>query len=489
MSYSVIIVDDEKLVINSLALGFDWSATDFEIIATFQNSKEALEQIKLLKPDVVFTDIKMPGLSGLEMMSLLNDQLPATKFVFISGHEDFAYAKKALDLGAMGYLLKPLEDEEILEVLEHMKSQFTDAQNHLEAMFYSMVQNNAPETKDLFQKTFLNVYLHSQQYCIAASILDIAAELQGFVHFTKIKYGKDVYFYFMEDSSILESPGFYQRIRHAIHIGQIKNFSYVMKDPEKDLLQEIESLFNSVYSFYFHGLAIPPNYLAQSVSHSAPSSYFKLLEEAYCKDTIVDMIELLKNVSTLYGEEERTILDALRIYNLIMSLLFRRDNVFFDVPFTSPQQLTESFSDFQNMIDYLRNTLSIQSSSFGKLNLNLIKNDTFKQIITYISQNFASPISFQKICQEYSINPSYLSQVFQRELGTTFTHYLTDLRIHYAKHLLEHTNMIIAEISEKVGYDHYFYFSKLFKKYTSLSPTQYREQLKEKQEGGGKPPA
>lgn len=479
MSYSVIIVDDEKMVINSLALGFDWASTDFEVIATFQNSKEALEQIKILRPDVVFSDIKMPGFSGLDMMSEICKEYPSVKFVFISGYEDFSYAHKALTLGASGYCLKPLEDEEILEVLESIKLKLIDSQNNLDALFYSMVQNGSVESMNLFINTLSSQYQLSNYFSIAASIQDIAFEFHGYVPFIKIKYEKDTYFYFINDTDFLDSPGLSLRIRHAIHQQVISNFFYVKIHSTENILESIMLLFNHVYSFFFQNQAISYQYALKKNKPLTPSPFFRKLEEAYCKDKPVEIMETLKNFNTLYAEEDRTITEALRIYNLVMASIFRRDDTYFDDPFTRPHQLANSFKNFDEMIAYFIQTIGGQNSSFGRLNMERIKNDTFKQILNYINLNFASPISFQKICQDYAINPSYLSQVFQRELDTTFTCYLADLRINYAKDLLTHTNMLIAEVSEKVGYDQYFYFSKIFKKHTSLSPTQYREQMRE----------
>lgn len=480
MPYSVILVDDEKLVLNSLALGFDWSSTDFEVIAAFQDSEEAMKQIRILKPDLIFTDIRMPGLSGLDMMAALKKDVPSSKFVFISGHEDFSYAKRALSLGASGYCLKPLEDDEIFELLHRIKMQLEDTQNSLEALFYSMLQTGSEKSLQQFHRTFLDIQIHSQVYCIAASIQDISSELQGFIPFSKIKYEKNTYFYFIADTSFLELPGLTFRLRHAIAKKHILNFAYLEMSADKDLLKEIELLLNSVYSFFFRGLTIPQTYAVSDNVPSAPSPFFKSLEAVYCKDSLVELMELLKNYQTEYPEKDRSITDAQGIYNLIMSALFRKDNSYFDVAFTSPVQLTSAFKDLNDMISYLLNTISERNSSYQMPNLDMIKNDTFKQILNYVGQNFTSQISFQKICKDYFINPSYLSQIFQRELGTTFTNYLTDLRINYAKDLLEHTNLIISEISEKVGYDQYFYFSKIFKKYTLQSPTQYRESVQRK---------
>ncbi|MEG0901749.1 MAG: response regulator, partial [Clostridia bacterium] len=111
--HKVMIVDDERMIINSLALGFNWKSSGFEVIATATSGQEALRLLESLHPDVVFTDIKMPGTSGLDLMIEAKKRYPRLLFVVISGHADFTYAQKAIQLGAIAYCLKPLEDEDI----------------------------------------------------------------------------------------------------------------------------------------------------------------------------------------------------------------------------------------------------------------------------------------------------------------------------------------------------------------------------------------
>lgn len=123
--YQVILVDDEKMILNSLALGFDWNSNGFEVVATSTNSAEALRMIEFIRPDVVFTDIRMPGMSGIELMKKVHQDFPQIQFVVISGYSEFDYAREALTVGALAYCLKPLEDDEIEVALGRAKKFWT----------------------------------------------------------------------------------------------------------------------------------------------------------------------------------------------------------------------------------------------------------------------------------------------------------------------------------------------------------------------------
>ncbi len=475
MSYPVVLVDDEKMVLNSLALAFDWSSTDFEVIATFQNSQEALQQILILKPDVVFTDIRMPGMDGLQLMESVHKLQPQIKFVIISGHEEFSYAKKALSLGAVSYCLKPLEDEEIQTLLKQIGDTLEEEEFYFNTLFHSMLHTPSSANIDRFTS-----YLSKMKNCpgditLAASIQDISYELDGYVHYYKIHYELDTYLYIIEDGDFLTGIGFRQRIKQMFLREQIRNYCYMPSKLNQNFCRDVEKLLDCIYSYYLHPIDITK--AAFTVPAKEPDSdYVNLLIAEASKNNSRNVISLLKNYNTLYPSEDRTLQDVIMIYNICMSLLYRLDGSYFEEQIRTPAELFGAFSDVDSLFQYLITFLSNTNHLCNTINMDLIKNDTFKKIIDHINHNFTAPLSFQTICQNYTINPSYLSQVFKRELSTTFTNYIKDLRMNYAKDLLAKTNEPISIVCEKAGYTQYFYFSKLFKKETGMTPTQFREQ-------------
>ncbi len=475
MSYHVVLVDDEKMVLNSLALAFDWSSTEFEVIATFQNSQEALEQILILKPDVVFTDIRMPGMDGLQLMEAVHKVQPQIKFVIISGHEEFSYAKRALSLGAVNYCLKPLEDEEILSLLKQIGTALEEEEFYFNTLFHSMLYNPTAANTARFTGYLTKTKNCSENITLAASIRDISYELEGYVHYYKIHYELDTYIYIVEDDDFLTGIGFRQRIKQMFLRDRIQNYCYMPSELNGNFSRDVQRLLDCIYSCYLRPIDITK--ASFTVPSREPNSdYVNLIIAEASKNNSRNVISLLKNYATLYPLEDRTLQDVIMIYNISMSLLYRLDGSYFEEQLRTPGELFRAFSDIDSLFQYLITFLSNTNHLCNTINMDLIKNDTFKKIIDYINHNFTAPLSFQTICQTYTINPSYLSQVFKRELGTTFTNYIKDLRINYAKDLLAKTNEPISVVCEKAGYTQYFYFSKLFKKETGMTPTQYRDQ-------------
>ena len=107
-----------------------------------------------------------------------------------------------------------------------------------------------------------------------------------------------------------------------------------------------------------------------------------------------------------------------------------------------------------------------------------ISNETFRAILNYVNQNYLQDISIQSLSLKFYTNPSYISQLFKKEVGETFTAYIAKLRITYACKLLGNTNLMVGEIAEKAGYQDYFYFTKIFKKVVGITPSRFRAEMK-----------
>lgn len=119
----VVIIDDEVWVAKMITQIIDWGAYGFRIAGIFHDGEEGLDGIRRLHPRLVLTDIRMPGLTGLDLIQTLSEESPDIMFVIISGYNDFEYAKAALTYGAIGYLLKPIDETELKKVVLKAKKQ------------------------------------------------------------------------------------------------------------------------------------------------------------------------------------------------------------------------------------------------------------------------------------------------------------------------------------------------------------------------------
>ncbi len=149
----VLLVDDEPFILQGLSMIIDWEANGFEIVEVASNAFVALEILQKKQIDLVITDIKMPKMTGLEMVEKVRrENLSDAYFVILSGYNDFNYVRNALQNNCVDYMLKPVEKEELLAVLKKVKEQYEN--NHKEK------EEHLQSEKDLFTKTFLGIDLN-----------------------------------------------------------------------------------------------------------------------------------------------------------------------------------------------------------------------------------------------------------------------------------------------------------------------------------------
>ena len=136
-------------------------------------------------------------------------------------------------------------------------------------------------------------------------------------------------------------------------------------------------------------------------------------------------------------------------------------------------QLLVNFKTFSEML--IKTAETIQFSSIPEIKANEGSGNSFLSILKYIEKNYQEDISLKIISEEFHLNANYISQLIKSETGLTYTQYLTELRIGKAKDLMKSNSMSLAEISEAVGFNDYFYFIKKFKKAVGVTPGKYRE--------------
>lgn len=478
--YQAIIVDDEQMIINSLALGFDWKAHGYEIAATCTKSTDALSMIQFIRPDVVFTDIKMPCLSGIDLMKRVQETLPHIQFVLISGYADFQYAQNAIRLGASGYCLKPLEDEDIESALANVSKHLEERQAVIQSSFESLMLNpNRHTAQDLLSLLFDRQEIPDKM-TVLLSIGEANFLLSGNVCYFSAKVSANCYLYFISfNAEFLTTVMFKASLLRAVTEQRITSVSWQeTEDPVNFLMNDLLNLFDAVY-YYFVSPAASLGISPTDTARISNGEFLKSLSIPANKGRIKDVLEILVHFSDLCPVIKPS--EAVILYNTCSSLISRAENTDWFPTVRYPYELARRFENLGVMLNELIRRLE---SLTGSVNPENVNNETFREILDHINHNFTSPISFQDISNQYTINASYLSQLFKKELGITFTSYLTNLRLQYAKELLETTTLRINEIPEKIGYGYDYNFAKLFKKETGMTPREYREASRKKLQQG-----
>lgn len=184
MKYTVVIAEDEELLLNNLAQKIDNSDTDFEVIGKAQTGIQAFELVKQLNPDLVITDIRMPTMDGIELIKKIQEHYPLTDFIITSGYSDFEYTKSAIQLRVTEYLLKPVDPEELKATLLKLKNKYKLQQSSFEDIFNPATTRNSPAQIANILKEYL-----SMNYCQEVNLNLIANNMNySSSYLTKIFY-------------------------------------------------------------------------------------------------------------------------------------------------------------------------------------------------------------------------------------------------------------------------------------------------------------
>jgi two-component system response regulator YesN len=471
--YKVFIVDDEALVIKSLKGSVDWQEYGFEVIGEAYNGIEAYEKILQIRPDIVFTDIRMPGLNGLELIKKVKETCPNTKFVVVSAYAEFAYAQRAMSYGALGYCLKPFDDIEIISMLKKAKEILDKAKELLEMDIFAIIEgknlDNGEKLKEIFDTIGFQVDERKGVIILVSVGADKLEFCSEFKYFS-LKIGSSKYIYLINYYDQRE------QIKEYIRNNLPENVKGVGIGRElkvcNSLKENIDEASIAAYQFFMTGER--GVYELGSYNTEQLNSIIKRLEEVINSKNIVLVQNILDDFADLFKQGIMNTRHAFIIYNIITSSFYRLNSENTEGYIFSIEQLMDLFHSGQDMLEYFKDIFIKYLSENKQYIPDKIRNGSFRQILKFINDNFNKDISLQSISQSFTINPSYISQLFKKELGITFTEYLTKLRISFASELLKTTDLTVGEISEKAGYIDYFYFTRTFKKVTSKTPSQYR---------------
>lgn len=471
--YKIFIVDDESLIIKSLKASVDWDKYECEVIGEACDGLEAYELILQLKPDIVFTDIRMPGMSGLELIKKVGELSANILFVVISGYAEFAYAQKALSYGVLGYCLKPFDEMEIYAILEKARSMLEKLKASMEMELMGLIGDTDAAAHERIKSVLDTGGLElSDSKGIAVVVLVGQEELPvpNEITHVRLKIGSSRYAYLLQDSS-LEHAGNYLKgiVLEAVKGIGISKVHYSV-DAIGEAIEEAYIAANQYFMTGRNGIYTYEDYYQEELV-----SALHQLENAIIKKEIKTVRKALDMVETILSKGIYNIKHAFQIYNIIMYSFYMMHSERYESHIYDYGQLTHSFNGVHGMFEYLQGLLKEYT---GLLSNNLpsdIKNETFRNILLYVNDHYYEDISIQTISREYIMNPSYVSQLFKKQTGATFTEYITNLRLNYACNLLKTTGFTINEVAEKVGFNDYYYFTRVFKKVIGKTPTGYRD--------------
>lgn len=533
--YKVLIADDEPKVIQLINALIDWNKLGLELVATVRDGITALEQIKKLEPDIVITDIRMPGHDGIELIKQTRALGLDVDFIIISGYQHFDYAHTAIKYDVKDYLLKPLKQDEINDVLKKMVTRYNEESDRM--VVHTRILEQSIEDRKLIKETFTgklfedssdlesldehdvhrayHLKFDRNQYRIICIKPDIKFKVgsedvlnlllkktHDVVDRILMPYvGEILYYELFGYLYILINydKEDYKHIRNGLLL--IINEVHALRDLFKNVTVTVgmSNEFNRLEDFSIHyevtKLRIYDKILSSTSRIIDTDMHANQIEvsDYFTKDDKSHFINIIRELNVKQFEKEgknwvsticlsRDIsgaayfLLAEQMLHLVTETLLRFELIDKEIIYSRPLANTELHMEktivslFDKTIDYCCELLSIGLET-RKKNNSMPVHDA----INYINCNFSQALSLEIVSSEVGFNASYFSTLFKRETGKNFLEYLTSVRMEQAKRYLSEGKVKIGEIGDLCGYHDNKHFSKQFKKYTGLSPSQYKK--------------
>ncbi|RUT39319.1 response regulator [Paenibacillus anaericanus] len=471
--YKAIVVDDEKWIVEGIKAGVNWGKYGFEVIGQADNGLDALQLIKTLHPDLVLTDIKMPEMNGLELIKNGRVASPETLFVVLSGHAEFAYAQRALNYGTFGYCLKPFEIEEIHSMLARVAESLEEklkasSPSFSVDMYEAICSGNTVRMNQLLVDYEMPLHHKSQITPIVVQGADLVSASQDVKQLS----------FFMNH----RRQGYLVRNEHKeafLHKWSLAHpsgsFSTGVGYPISDVAEleaSLEAASLAAYGIFTTGKT--GIYRATHQTSGPINETIKQINYALDHKDRIQFVEILESSRDLFHNLTFTIKDAYLIYTAAMYLFFREGNQMNSRFFEGYEQMYTHYGNVDVMIDEMIKETHGHFTEEVSAYVVKVAHKKVKEIVFHLHENFTQEITIQGLASKFYLSPNYLCQLFKKEVGETIVEYVSRLRIEYACKLLKETDYTIQQVGEKCGFQDYFYFTRIFKRYNKITPTQYR---------------
>lgn len=480
----LLIADDDRLIRFMMKSMLNDILTSDYIILEAMNGREMVEICRKRQPDIVFTDIKMPYMNGLDAIRESKEYSSKTEFVVISGYSEFAYAQKALKLGVEDYLLKPVDEEELSLVLDRVRTKIAGHKRESNARFqlqlfnmfnYFATVGTEDEYEETCEKGVSYEVIGMKSRCLKENRelnTDFQKEIIDAMNdFGKMRISCGDYY-----SQIYSAEGTLYFVFCTTKEGREKLLSYVKKLSFKNQNSEL-----AYYFYCFTADNMKDVYYACEKIDSNQG-----IEMNYPVGSVIDVSEI--NISEEGREILKNVYQILEAWENADSVLYKEmlNNIYRKYKDMDSGLHLECVAQYCSLVmqqdiccdsykEFCRSFVEISESMYD--NVESTDADIIGKIKSYVENYYMNDISIGQIAEAFNITPNYLSKIFHQKAGCKFVDYLTEVRISNAKKLLiSKKNVSAKDIAVMVGYNSSRYFATLFQKNTGTTPTAYRKE-------------
>ncbi|HBZ03112.1 MAG TPA: two-component system response regulator [Lachnospiraceae bacterium] len=525
----VMFVDDEPYIVEGLKVLIDWKSENFEIVKVAENGLEALEYLKENEVNLVIADIKMPVMTGIELLERVKTEgISDAYFIILSGYNDFQYVRDAMRLGSMDYLLKPVKKDELIEILRkitdlneenvmmeehHKETETAFLQRHMIALIVGRYDDvnldylsknmrlsegvryviiELPDTDEL-DTTEGSLMQYRREMNEAATFIlgEDSNHLINDVSLNHSTYDTGfIYCDYMAEDMGLDDMEFLSKFQARLESALKRKVRIISGKKVPDITQVSKSYSSACIlksQEVFHEARPVVTYEREMTINPRKATLFKKsLDNLVKAIEQSDETEINKCVNAFYDDISKAGLGDSVSLNMNY-LLFQLIHIATELDSELDQEeilhrISESSFDEgvkRGSSIHMYNFACEYAEYLNQLRKN-VSGGILKDVENEIKENYSQNLSLKKLSEKYFINCSYLGSLFTKKYGVSFKDYLTDYRINEAAKMLINTEDRIVDISSAVGYKNSDYFIRRFIEIKGMTPSQYRRQKKSK---------
>lgn len=491
---SVIIVEDEPAALRHISDLLEKFCPRYYIMCKCENGQDALLKIKDSPPDLLITDIKMPVMNGIELLAYIKKEYPEIKTLLISGYRDFEYAQAGIQLGAFNYILKPISPKKFTAVLNELTELIDKSKYNNQLQIIHSFKDNISVSPGRVQKVFPHEFYNlsiirknslPKRFTREGTIKPLP-QISGTTRF----YGRDEFeLLYLFPANQDNTQEYSKWLKRQADSGE-NEFTTTVFFNEKISILQLHNIVNKIFRILDENIAfahsqfisVDDKYAAKPATCLMSANILKTIEFYASNAEYIHILNTIKTQLSVWDLEKPSQLWLENAIHQILTSIFKYSSPSFsrekfEFMFEDAFFLSSSYSQLYQrlvpIVEYILEHIPRQNSKVDSP-------EYVEQITRYLYNHLNEPLSLQSLCSNFNLSQTYMSKLFRKYTDLSFGKYLLNLRINFAKSLMDgNPNILIREVSDLAGFSDQFYFSKMFKTVTSFSPSEYLSNAKD----------
>lgn len=525
----VFIVDDEYLIRNLIKMKVDWEEAGMEVVGESGSAEEALQLVDKLAPDIIFTDICMPSMNGIEFSKVIMEKHPEIKIIVVTGYDDFEYARDSVRIGVSDYILKPINTEEIMDILEKLKAEILSKRKHEEefGMLRKQIDKSMPILRERFlnelllenlsvddieSKTkFFNLNISNECGKFQTAVIEIDDKADDGIDDNRIilsiqclnivnesfKDNNDVIVFFDNGRRIVILSGSGQvdvvqmceNIKKKINdeLECFVNIGIGMKvDGAENIRfsykEAIEAVNYKVIAGKNEVISYRDIHVGEKIQHHMDEDRLSKLNMYINAGAKENALEILNDIFLINSSDSYEAMEQMRLGALDVLLSCQYVASQHKINLSELRKKYEKTNSLILKIDNLPELKKAMKECVEDITqlmkkTNEVKvNSIIENVKEYLNDNISNQeLTLKNVAKEFYISSGHLGRLFKQNTSMTFVEYLTSIRIEKIKKLLLETDFKGSKICEECGISDPHYLSILFKKQTGISINEFKK--------------